>query len=72
MRVVGAVGTGPAGATNGVIGRRVTAFQTKVVIVTTAEARGGTTPTQIGAMPFPFLGGVGVIRRKRHPRLTVR
>jgi hypothetical protein len=54
---VAAGGTGPAGATNGVIGRWVTAFQTKVVTVTTAVARGGTTPIRIGAMPF--LGGVG-------------
>jgi len=52
-----AVGTEPAGATNGAIGSGVTAFRTKVVTVTMAGARGGTTPIQIGAMPF--LGGVG-------------
>ena len=58
---VDAVCTGPTGATNGAIGSGVTAFQTKVVTVTTAGARGGTPPTQIGAASS--LGGVGVINR---------
>ena len=44
VTAVDPVGTGPAGATNGAIGRGVTAFQTKVVTVTTAGARGGTIP----------------------------
>ena len=56
-----AVGTGRTGATNGAIGSGVIAFQTKVVTVTTAGARGGTPPTQICAAFF--LGGVGVINR---------
>jgi hypothetical protein len=60
----------PAGATNGAIGSGVTAFQTKVVtvpaMVTTAGARGGIIPIQIGALSS--LGGAGVINRKRDPR----
>jgi hypothetical protein len=55
VTAVDAVGTEPAGATNGAIGSGVSAFQTKVVTVTTAGVRGGTTPTQIGACP-PALG----------------
>ena len=60
MTAVDAVGTEPAGATNGAIGSGVSAFHTKVVTVTTAGVRGGTTPTQIGAVSSR--GGVGVIR----------
>ena len=56
---VDAVGTGPTGATNGAIGSGVTAFQTKVVTVTTAGALDGTPLIQIGAQHG--LGGVGVI-----------
>jgi hypothetical protein len=65
---VDAVGTGTAGATNRAIGSGVTAFQTKVVMDTTAGARGGTIPTQIGAVSS--LGGVGVIHSERHARRT--
>ena len=64
---VDAVGTGPTGVTNGAIGSGVTAFQTKVVTVTTAGARGGTPPTQICAVSC--LGGVGVINRSHGPAL---
>ena len=53
--------TGPTGATNGAIGSGVIAFQTKVVTVTTAAARGGTTPTQIGTVSS--LTGVRVINK---------
>ena len=58
---VDAVGTGPTGVTNGAIGSGVTAFQTKVVTVTTAGARGGTIRIQIGAVYS--LAGVGVISK---------
>jgi hypothetical protein len=61
-----AVGTEPAGATNGAIGSGVSAFQTKVVTVTTAGARGGTTPTQIGAVSSRV--GVGAINSERRAR----
>ena len=54
-----AVGTEPAGATNGAIGSGVTAFRTKVP--TAAGARGGIIRIQIGAVSS--LGGVGVINR---------
>jgi hypothetical protein len=56
---VDAVGTGTTGVTNGEIGSGVTAFQTEVVMDTRAGARGGTIPTQIGAVSS--LGEVGVI-----------
>jgi hypothetical protein len=62
-----AVGTGPAGATNGAIGSGVTALQTKAatvpVTVTMAGARAGTSPIQICAVSSP--GGVGVIHSNR-------
>ena len=67
MTTVDAGGIGPAGATNGATGSGVTAFQTNVVtvpaMVTTAAARSGTIPTQIGALPLR--GGVGVIPNNR-------
>ena len=67
MTTVDAVGTGPAGATNGAIGSGVTAFQTKAatvpVTVTMAGARAGTSPIQICAVSSP--GGVGVIHSNR-------
>jgi hypothetical protein len=71
---VDAGGIGPAGATNGAIGNRVTAFQTKVptvpvtVTVTMAGARGCTSPSQICAVSC--LGGV--IRREHRARLMLR
>jgi hypothetical protein len=58
---VGAVGTGPTGATIGAIGSGVTAFPTKVVMVTTGGALAGTLLIQIGVQHG--LGGVGVINR---------
>ena len=50
VMAVHAAGTEPAGATNGIIGSRVTAFRTKVVTVTMAEAQGGTIRIQISAL----------------------
>jgi hypothetical protein len=59
VTAVDAVGTEPAGATNGAIGSGVTAFRTKVP--TPVGALDGTISIQIGAQHG--LGGVGVINR---------
>jgi hypothetical protein len=66
VTAVDAVGTEPAGATNGAIGSGVTAFRTKVVTVTTAGVRGGTSPIQIGAVSSR--AGVGVIHSEVRPQ----
>ena len=50
MTALDAAGTEPAGATNGVIGSRVTAVRTKVVTVTIAGAQGGIIRIQISAV----------------------
>ena len=50
MTALDAAGTEPAGATNGVIGSRVTAFRTNVVTVTIAGAQGGTIRIPISAV----------------------
>jgi hypothetical protein len=62
---VGAVGTGPTGATIGAIGSGVTAFPTKVVTVTTGGALAGTLLIQIGVQHG--LGGVGAINSSDMP-----